>query len=71
MTFCGSEFKPKDPSLYCDPSKSDSRNLKGINLTKKYWWPCMDKDIAEFLQNCGTCQKTKISRNSPNLLTPS
>jgi hypothetical protein len=31
----------------------------------------MDKDIAEFLQNCGTCQKTKISQNSPNLLTPS
>ena len=20
-----------------------------FNLTKKYWWPCMDKDIAEFL----------------------
>jgi hypothetical protein len=42
-----------------------------FNLTKSYWWPCMDKDIAEFLQNCGTCQKTKISRYSPNLLTPS
>ncbi len=42
-----------------------------FNLTKKYWWPCMDKDIAEFLRNCGTCQKTKISRNSPNLFTPS
>jgi hypothetical protein len=35
-----------------------------LNLTKKYWWPCMD--IAEFLRNCGTCQKTKISRNAPN-----
>jgi hypothetical protein len=31
----------------------------------------MDRDIAEFLQNCGTCQKTKLSRNAPNLLTPS
>jgi hypothetical protein len=20
-----------------------------FNLTKKYWWPFMDKDIAEFL----------------------
>jgi hypothetical protein len=32
----------------------------------------MDKDIADFLQNCGTCQKAKLSRNDPpNLLTPS
>jgi hypothetical protein len=31
----------------------------------------MDKDLAEFLQNCETCQKTKLSRNAPNLLTPS
>jgi hypothetical protein len=42
-----------------------------FNLTKKYWWLCMDRDIAEFLQNCGTCQKTKLRRNAPNLLTPS
>jgi hypothetical protein len=27
-----------------------------FNLTKKFWWPCMDKDITEFLQNCGTLQ---------------
>ena len=31
----------------------------------------MDKDLAEFLQNCETCQKTKLSRNAPNLITPS
>ncbi len=42
-----------------------------FNLTKKYWWPCMEKDIAEFLRNCGTCQKTKLSWSPPNLLTPS
>ena len=43
-----------------------------FNLTKKYWWPCMDRDIAEFLKNCGNCQKAKESRKTPpNLLTPS
>ncbi len=31
----------------------------------------MNKDIKEFLRNCETCLKTKIIRNSPNLLTPS
>ncbi len=32
----------------------------------------MDKNIAEFLQYCGTCHKTKLRRtNPPNLLTPS
>jgi hypothetical protein len=30
-----------------------------FNLTKEDWWPCMDKDIADFLRNCGTCHKTK------------
>ncbi len=41
-----------------------------FNLTKKYWWPCMDKNIANFLKKCVTCQKIKLSQNNPtNLLT--
>jgi hypothetical protein len=86
MIFCGSKFQPKEnhviPQNWIQEVLKDEHGAlfnghEGVaktqlNLAKKHWWPCVDKNIAEFLQYCGTCQKTKLSRtNPPNLLTPS
>ena len=36
------------------------------DLRKVFWWPCMKKDIAEFVYSCLTCQKSKIEHQKPS-----
>jgi transposase InsO family protein len=31
-------------------------------MTRSYWWPYIDKDIARYVQGCETCQRTKPER---------
>ena len=39
-------------------------------ITQNYWWPQMDKDIAEFIKSCEKCQKTRTDVHpKPDLLT--
>ena len=35
-------------------------------LRKVFWWPCMKKEIAEFVYSCLTCQKSKIEHQKPS-----
>jgi hypothetical protein len=47
----------------------------GINKTKErilqcYYWPGMDKDIAEHLSSCHKCQTQRSTRPGPAILTP-
>lgn len=30
------------------------------DLKKMFWWPCVKKDVAEFVYSCLACQKSKI-----------
>ena len=34
-------------------------------LGKLFWWPCMKKEIAEFVYSCLICQKSKIQHQKP------
>lgn len=51
---------------------------RGINetllaLKKLYYWPNMQKDLAEYINNCDVCQRTKYDRHPPEIvfsLTP-
>jgi hypothetical protein len=35
------------------------------DLKENYWWPNMKREIAEFVSNCGICQKVKIEHQKP------
>ena len=35
------------------------------DLRKKFWWPNMKWDVAEFVAKCLTCQKVKIEHRRP------
>jgi hypothetical protein len=39
-------------------------------LLQSYFWPNMEKDIAENLNVCNKCQVSKIGKMSPELLSP-
>ena len=45
---------------------------KTIDLIRRYfWWPNMNKDIAEYVKSCDICQRVKYSRERPaGLLQP-
>ena len=41
------------------------------DLRKLFWWPCMKKEIVEFVYSCLVCQKSKIEHQKPSgLLQP-
>ncbi|KAA3474756.1 reverse transcriptase [Gossypium australe] len=41
------------------------------DLKKWYWWPCMKKDISEFVSRCLICQQVKTEHQVPSgLLQP-
>lgn len=41
------------------------------DLKVNFWWPCMKKEIAEFVAKCLVCQKVKIEHQRPGgLLQP-
>ncbi len=79
----GSDNSRTKQSLCGDSKKLDPRNPQGWTQDPLWQtrWSGKDPiqphqkvllDIADFLQNCGTCQKAKLSRNDPpNLLTTS
>ncbi|WMV08156.1 hypothetical protein MTR67_001541 [Solanum verrucosum] len=35
------------------------------DLERLYWWPCMKKDIAEFVANCQNCQQVMYKHQRP------
>ena len=45
---------------------------KTAELVKQiYWRPKMDKDIAEYVRTCNTCQRTKVPNRKPyGLMVP-
>ncbi|XP_061370270.1 uncharacterized protein LOC133312992 [Gastrolobium bilobum] len=40
-------------------------------LIKNFWWSCMKKDIAKFVNMCLVCQKVKIKHQRPSGLLQS
>lgn len=32
---------------------------------RKYYWPSLAKDVREYVQGCGMCQRTKVVRHKP------
>ena len=46
-----------------------SKMYKDLKLS--FWWPCMKKEVAEFVAKCLVCQKVKIEHQRPGgLLQP-
>ena len=43
----------------CHPSTRDTKK----ELTKKYFWPYMNKDISKWCAECLPCQESKITRH--------
>ncbi len=39
-------------------------------IKQRYFWPCMDKDIKEFVTNCLKCQQAKTHRHTISPVSP-
>ncbi|XP_052622433.1 uncharacterized protein LOC128127784, partial [Lactuca sativa] len=37
-----------------------------LDLRKEYWWPCMKRDVAWFVERCLTCRKVKAEHQRPH-----
>lgn len=38
------------------------------DLKEYYWWPNMEKDVAECVNKCLTCQRVKAEHQRPSVL---
>ena len=36
------------------------------DLRMSYWWPCMKREIARFVERCLTCRKVKAEHHQPH-----
>ena len=70
----GLVYVPSDPDLRLDLIKSrhghpaaghPGRAATFELLTRDFWWPGMRSDLARFIRNCDTCQRSKPARHSP------
>jgi hypothetical protein len=39
------------------------------DLKRVFWWPGMNKEIADFVSKCLTCQKVKVEHQKPSWTT--
>ncbi|CAH1435415.1 unnamed protein product [Lactuca virosa] len=37
-----------------------------LDLKKDYWWPCMKRDVAWFVERCLTCRRVKAEHQRPH-----
>lgn len=37
-----------------------------LDLRKEYWWPCMKRDVAWFVERCLTCRRVKAEHQRPH-----
>ena len=35
-------------------------------LREGYWWPCMKRDVARYVEECLTCRKVKAEHQRPH-----
>ena len=65
---------PKDPAVcsqvlrmhHNDPLAGHFGKDKTTKLVeRKYWWPDIKKDVAEYVKYCAVCQRTKAKRHRP------
>jgi transposase InsO family protein len=65
---------PEDPSLrteimrmhHDDPLAGHFALAKCKDLiTRKYFWPEIKQDVKEYIDSCGTCQRTRTHRHRP------
>ncbi|XP_057249982.1 uncharacterized protein LOC130591086 [Beta vulgaris subsp. vulgaris] len=57
---------------HCTPYSVHPRGDKLYkDLKANFWWPCMKREVAEFVARCLVCQKIKIEHQRPGgLLQP-
>jgi len=56
-----------DSNLACHPGVSRTMFL----VKQRFWWPCMARDVRNFVLACSVCARGKISNRSPDgLLQP-
>jgi hypothetical protein len=36
-----------------------------VSVKKQYFWPCMKKEVANFIAKCLECQKVKVENRHP------
>lgn len=39
-------------------------------VKERYFWPCIDNDVKEFVRNCTNCQQAKIHRHTKSPVEP-
>ena len=49
-----------NPPAYGHPGISRTLELTG----RKYWWPCMQQDITNYVKGCADCQIIKVNNQS-------
>ena len=37
-----------------------------LDLKREYWWPCMKRDVAWFVERCLTCRRVKAEHQRPH-----
>ena len=37
-----------------------------LDLKRDYWWPCMERDVAWFVESCLTCRRVKAEHQRPH-----
>jgi len=48
------------------PQAGHGRRAKTTELiSRRYYWPKIREDIKRFIENCDTCQRTKVVRHAP------
>ena len=49
-----------DPLAYGHPGISRTLELTG----RKYWWPCMQQDITDYVKGCMDCKRNKVNNQA-------
>ena len=61
-------YVPNDPAIrklilqeaHDSPYSIHPGNTKMyLDLRREYWWPCMKRDVAWYVERCLTCRKVK------------
>lgn len=39
-------------------------------IKERYFWPCIDRDVKEFVKNCLNCQQAKTHRHTVSPISP-
>ena len=39
-------------------------------VKQRYFWPCIDRDVKEFVKNCPNCQQAKTHRHTVSPVSP-